>query len=107
MSLPDPNEHRGSPDCYVRLNARGNFAFVDEDGHEQCTLCFKCHTHGINKAEGCHNCGGPFRKDEELTTLKVANAFRYGIPAGRLTEEQMENVFNSMEHSINQMGMES
>ena len=102
MSLPGPDEFRGSPNCYLQMAPEGEMVFVDVQGNRQCVKCFKDHTKG-QRREGCDNCGGPERSPEDLVAIKVANALNYGIPAKRLTSEEVGEALASVEEMHNQM----
>ena len=72
-------EHRGSPNCYIGIDKNGQNAVIDKWGNTHCTNCYKNHTFGY-KHEGCPECGGPERKEDEMDEIKAFNVIKYGKP---------------------------
>ena len=70
-------EHRGSPNCYIGINWKGENAIIDKWGNTQCVNCYKCHTMGTRK-EGCSECGGFPRSPERLKVIRALNTLKYG-----------------------------
>ena len=91
--LSQMRSDRGSPGCYMGIRSDGKAAFIDQAGNGRCTQCYKCHTNGINKVEGCIACGGPARTTEEMEVLKMTNTIKYGHPKTYPTKEQEDMIY--------------
>ena len=72
-----PHKDRGTPNCYIGFDKHGDTVIKDQWGNTQCTNCYKHHANGYAH-QGCHECGGPRRSEDELDEIRAFNIVKWG-----------------------------